>query len=73
MKKGFTLIELMVVISIIGLLAAIVLPRFTDVTADAKVANVQGNLASLRTSIEMFNVKNEGYPAYSGGNNNEKV
>ncbi len=73
MKKGFTLIELMVVISIIGLLAAIALPRFTDVTADAKVANVQGNLASLRTSIEMFNVKSEGYPAYGDGNNGEEV
>lgn len=58
-KKGFTLIELMVTIAIIGLLAAIALPKFADVTEDAKVANVQGNLASLRTASEMFMVKNE--------------
>lgn len=64
MKKAFTLIELMVVISIIGVLAAVTLPRFTHLTTDAKVANVQGNLASLRTSIEMFNVKTEKYPVY---------
>lgn len=58
-KKGFTLIELMVTIAIIGLLVAIALPRFTGVTEDAKVANVQGNLAGLRTASEMFMVKNE--------------
>ncbi len=58
-RKGFTLIELMVTIAIIGLLAAIALPRFTNATEDAKVANVQGNLAGLRTASEMFMVKNE--------------
>jgi|GEM_PF-1165296 len=67
MKKAFTLIELMIVISIIGVLAAVTLPRFTDITTDTKVAQVQGNLASLRTSIEMFNVKNGRYPSYNSG------
>ncbi len=64
MKKAFTLIELMVVISIIGMLAAIALPRFTDVADNARVAQVQGNLANLRTSIEMFHAKTEKYPLY---------
>ncbi len=62
MKKGFTIIELIVVISIISLLAAITLPRYTDATSEAKVANVRSNLANLRTAIEMYNVKNESYP-----------
>jgi len=64
MKKGFTLIELMVVIAVIGILAAIALPHFTDVTASAKVAQVQGNLANLRTAIGMFHAKNDRYPSY---------
>lgn len=72
-KKGFTLIELMVVITIIGLLAAIAIPRFAGVTDSAKIANVQGNLSSLRTSIEMYNVKNGMYPKLVGATNLEDV
>ncbi len=62
MKKGFTIIELIIVISIILFIAAITLPRYTDVTSEAKVANVSSNLANLRTAIEMYHVKNETYP-----------
>jgi prepilin-type N-terminal cleavage/methylation domain-containing protein len=65
-KKGFTLVELMIVIAIIGLLAAIALPKFSDVTSQAKAANVQGNLANVRTAIGIFYAKTETYPNFKG-------
>ncbi len=65
-RKGFTLIELMVVIATIGLLAAIALPKFSDVTSQAKAANVQGNLANVRTSIGLFYAQTEAYPDFYG-------
>lgn len=64
-KHGFTLIELMVVITIIGLISSIALPRFVEITNSAKIANVQGNLTSMRTAIRMYNVKTGEYPRES--------
>ncbi len=61
-KKGFTLIELTIVISIISMLSAIALPRFSNVSSQGKVANVQGNLANLKTSIGMYYSKHQRYP-----------
>jgi type IV pilus assembly protein PilA len=56
----------MVVIAIIGLLAAIALPKFGDVTSQAKAANVQGNLSTNRTAIAMYYAKADVYPSLVG-------
>ena len=70
LKKGFTLIELMIVISIISLISAIVIPKYSNVTSEAKVANVQANLSNLNTAIEMYKLKNEEYPYLEGSQDN---
>ena len=62
MKKGFTLIELMIVITIIALLAAVAVPKFTEIIDVAKKSNVLANLTTLRTSIAMFQVRNGRFP-----------
>ena len=70
MKKAFTLIELMIVISIISLVSAIAIPKYSNVTSEAKVANVQANLSNLNTAIEMYKLKNEEYPDLEGTQDN---
>lgn len=52
-NKGFTLIELMIVVAIIGILAAIAIPQYQDYTAKASVSRAVGELATLKTGAEV--------------------
>lgn len=56
-RKGFTLVEILIVVVILGILAAIVVPQFTSATQDAQVGNIRAQLKSLQNQIELFKAR----------------
>ncbi len=53
-KRGFTLVEILIVVVILGILAAIVIPQFTQASTEAKTNSLQSDLQSLRSQIELY-------------------
>jgi general secretion pathway protein G len=53
-KKGFTLVEILIVVVILGILAAIVIPQFTDASEQAKIASLRSDLQMMRSQIELY-------------------
>lgn len=60
--KAFTLIELLIVISIIAILASTVIPNFVGFDSDAKISASKSNLEAIRTRINLFRAKEGKYP-----------
>ena len=59
-QKGFTIIELVVVIVILGILAAVAFPKFQDLSGDAKTAVLNGAAAAVKSAAVISYAKNQG-------------
>ena len=65
--RGFTLIEIMVVVIIIGLLAAVIIPEVIGKVDEARVAKAKQDVQSLETALTMFRLDNSKYPTTEQG------
>jgi general secretion pathway protein G len=66
-SRGFTLVELLTVLVILGILAALVLPKFTGRTEDARITAAHTQIATFGTALDAFEVDTGGYPRGSDG------
>ena len=66
--RGVTLVEVMIVVTILGILGALAMPIYTDHTAKAKESAVRSNLSLIRAQIELYKLHHKGnVPGYTGG------
>lgn len=67
-KRGFTLVEILIVVIILGILAAIVIPQFTNASQDARKSSLVSQLQTLRSQIELYKLQHgDTLPALVGG------
>ena len=63
MAKGFTLVEILIVVVILGILAAIVVPQFTNAANEARTGNVDTQVSTIESQLELYAARNNGvYP-----------
>lgn len=65
--NAFTLIEIMVVVVILGILAATIIPQFTGTTHDAQISAAKSHIAVLESAIEHFHIHMDRYPTSEEG------
>ena len=56
-RKGFTLVEILIVVIILGILAAIVIPQFTNASQDARKSSLKSTVQSVRSQIELYKLE----------------
>src|SRR5687768_2274383 len=67
LRRAFTLIELLLVLVILAVLAAVVVPKFTGRTEDARIAAAKAEIGGLRTALGTFEVDTGRYPTTDEG------
>jgi general secretion pathway protein G len=65
-NKGFTLVEILIVVVILGILAAIVIPQFSDASTQSKLSSCQSTLQSLRSQIQLYKIQHNDQPPSAG-------
>jgi general secretion pathway protein G len=58
-RRGFTLVEILIVVIILGILAAIVIPQFTNASTEARESNLRSQLQTLRSQIELYKLQHK--------------
>jgi len=67
-QSGFTLVEILIVVVILGILAAIVIPQFTEASTEAKTSSLCTDLQSVRSQIELYKIQhNDNLPGVAKG------
>ena len=61
-NKAFTLVEILIVVVILGILAAIVVPQFANATKDSQAGNIKAQIKSVQNQIELFKAREGAYP-----------
>ena len=65
--RAFTLIEILIVVVILGILAAVVVPQFSDASSDAKLSALQTNLQTVRSQLQLYKLQHdETWPSLAG-------
>jgi general secretion pathway protein G len=67
LQKGFTLIEILIVVVILSILAITVVPQFLDQPGKARIARAQSDIQSLNKALSMYKLDNYSYPSTSQG------
>lgn len=63
-NKGFTLVEILIVVVILGILAAIVIPQFSEASTEARLNSLCSNLQTIRSQLSLYRIQhNDTWPA----------
>lgn len=65
-RSGFTRIEILIVVVILGILAAVIIPQFTNAADDASISSARTPLQTMRSQIELYRAQNGAYPTANG-------